>query len=62
MLVDGGEGGEEGVGEDGVEVGDAVEEGDEVEEAGEEADGELGEDGFGDVFAGSVFGFWDVSE
>ena len=53
MLVDGGEGEEEGAVEDFVEIGDAVEDGDEIGEACDEADDELGEDGFGDVFAGS---------
>ena len=53
MLVDGGEGEEEGAVEDGGEVGDAVEDGNEKGEAGDEADDELGEDGFRDVFAGS---------
>lgn len=51
LLIDGGEGEEEGAFEDGVEVGDAVEDGDEVGEACDEADDELGEDGFGDVLA-----------
>jgi len=52
LAIDFGDG-EGGVGgEDGVEVVDGVEDGDEVEEAGPEADDHLGEDGFGDVFAG----------
>lgn len=53
MLVDGGEGEEEGAVEDFAEIGYAVEYGDEEGEACDEADNELGEDGFGDVFAGS---------
>ena len=53
MLVDGGEGEEEGAVEDLGEIGNAVEDGDEVAKACDEADDELGEDGFGNVFARS---------
>lgn len=56
LAVDGGEGEEVGAGEDGVEVGDAVEDGDEVGEGCDEADDELGEDGFRDVFTWSGIG------
>ena len=53
MLVDGGEGKQEGAIEDFVEIRYAVEDGDQVAKACDEADDELSEDGFGDVFAGS---------
>ena len=53
MLIDGGEGKEEGAVEDFVEIGNAVEDRDEVGQACDEADDELGEDGFGDVFTRS---------
>lgn len=53
MLVDGGEGKEEGAVENTGKIGYAVEEGDKVAKACDEADDELSEDGFGDILAWS---------
>ena len=53
MLVDGGEGKEEGAIENLAEIRYAVEDGDEVAKACDEADDELSEDGFGDILARS---------
>ena len=52
-MVDGGEGEKEGTVEDFIKIGYAVEDCDEIGKACDEADDELGEDGFGDVLAGS---------
>lgn len=51
MLVNGGEGEEEGAIEDFIEIGYAVEDGDEISEACDKADDELSEDSFGDILA-----------
>ena len=57
-MIDGGEGEEKSALEDAVEIRNAIEERDEIGEASDEADDELGEDGFRNVLAwpGGVVG------